>query len=71
MDKILIRLSIVQIEYYEHYHPTSKVRLIKYCRINPYNPISYLLLAIAISISISNIGFRKFLKSFRNPFAWY
>jgi hypothetical protein len=71
MDKILIRLLIVQVEYYEHNHPDFNVRFIKYYRVNPYNPISYLLLAIVFPISIYNLGFRKFIKSFRNPFAWY
>lgn len=70
MDKILLDLKIVQ----EKSVPTGKFdgHYRVYSRLNPYNPLSYITLAISIVVYLvlyGVVGLHKDLSS--NPFKWH
>lgn len=74
MKKLLIKSKIVQAVSNEQRHKDGLKRLGKGCfeayRLNPFNPISYVLAVLAIPIIIILYGFVGLFEKFINPFKW-
>lgn len=39
-------------------------------RLNPYNPFSYILIAITLVLSLFWMGIKGIIENWRNPFKW-
>ena len=76
MRKILKFLKIIQTVSNEERHKNGLKRLgrgyFEAHRINPYNPLSYITIIIALVVGILMFGFYGFWKEtdVRNPFSW-
>ena len=74
IDKILIKLFILQIVSNEQRRKDGLKYLGKGCfnayRLNPYNPLSYIVFVIYTIIGILMFGFVGILDRFENPFKW-
>ena len=76
MKKLLIKLYIVQVVSNEERHKNGLKKLGRGCfkayRLNPFNPLSYILLTLVIPILILLyvfIGIRQEVE-LKNPFKW-
>lgn len=74
MKHILKLLKIVQVVSNEERHKNGLKRLgkgyFKAYRLNPYNPLSYIVVIIAIPIIILMYGFVGLFDKISNPFKW-
>lgn len=74
IQDLLIRLKIVQKVSNEKRHMQGLKRLgkgyLQAYRLNPYNPFSYVVVVIAVPITILAFGFVGFFQKFENPFKW-
>lgn len=74
MRKILIVLKVVQIVSNEERHKNGLKRLgkgyLKAHRLNPYNPLSYVLVILTIPILLLMYGFIGSFERLINPFVW-
>jgi len=74
MKNVLQILKIVQIVSNEDRHKNNLKRLgkgyFKAYRLNPYNPICYVIVVIVIPVLIIMFGIVGFFKKIENPFKW-
>lgn len=74
MKKLLKALKIVQIVSNEERNKNGLKRLgkgyFKAYRLNPYNPLCYVIVIVAIPIFILMFGFIGFFQKLENPFMW-
>jgi hypothetical protein len=74
MKKILRLIKIVQVVSNEQRHKDGLKRLGKgyfnAYRLNPYNPLSYIVVIVAIPIIILMYGFMGLFEKAINPFKW-
>lgn len=74
MIQILVFLKIVQVISNEERHKKGLKRLgkgyFKAYRLNPYNPVSYLVAIFSIPLIIILYGFVGLFLKLQNPFAW-
>lgn len=74
MKKILLTLKIVQRVSNEERHINGLKRLGKgffnAYRLNPLNPLSYIVVIFAIPITFLMFGVLGFIEKFENPFRW-
>lgn len=69
MEEFLIKLRILQV-YKNGYGRVKKGRgFMEAYRLNPYNPLTYLALALAIPAAFIKNGYMAY-KNFSNPFKW-
>lgn len=75
MKELLIKLKIVQVVSNEQRHKDGLKRLgegyFKAYRINPFNPLSYILLVVTIPVIFLMYGFVGSFEKAINPFRWY
>lgn len=75
MIKFLLKIKILQEVSNEQRHKQGLKRLGKGLfqarRMNPYNPLSYILCVIGIVYAIMFFGIVGFWKELYNPFKWY
>ena len=68
-NKILKFLNIIQ----EHDNKIGNKKgrgFFKAYRVNPYNPLSYILITVSIPILLILFGIIGLCKEFKNPFKW-
>jgi hypothetical protein len=74
MEKLLKALKIVQVVSNEERNKNGLKRLgkgyFKAYRLNPYNPLCYVILIVAIPIFILMFGFVGVFQKLENPFIW-
>lgn len=74
MRVFFIRLKIIQVVSNEQRHKDGLKRLGKgyfeAYRLNPFNPLSYILIMIAIPVIIAMYGFVGTFEKSINPFQW-
>lgn len=74
MKELLLKLKIVQVVSNEQRHKEGLKRLGKGCfkayRLNPVNPLSYLLIMMAIPVILFMYGIIGFFGKISNPFKW-
>lgn len=74
MRKLLVKLKIVQIVSNEERNSIGLKRLgkgyMKAYRLNPFNPICYIIALIGTLISLLMYGFVGLYERFENPFKW-
>ena len=74
MKELLVKLKIVQIVSNEQRHKAGMKRLgkgySKAYRLNPFNPISYILVVATIPIILLLYGFVGLFEKAINPFRW-
>lgn len=74
MKKILINLKIVQVVSNEERHKNGLKRLgrgyFDAYRLNPFNPLSYILVIITIPVLLLLYGFIGLFEKAVNPFKW-
>jgi hypothetical protein len=74
MKKLLVKLKILQIVSNEERHKQGLKRLgkgyFKAHRLNPFNPLSYILVAAAIPVILLMYGFVGLFEKAINPFQW-
>lgn len=74
MIKLLLALKIVQIVSNEERHKNGLKRLgkgyFKAYRLNPFNPLSYIIIIGSIPLIIVIYGFVGLFKKWENPFIW-
>ena len=74
LQKLLIRLKIVQIVDNEERNKNGLKRLgrgyFEAYRLNPYNPLSYIIVLFSIPILILMYGFVGVFEKIFNPFIW-
>lgn len=74
MKELLIKLKIVQVVSNEQRHKDGLKRLgkgyFKSYRLNPFNPISYILVVVTIIVLLFMYGFVGSFEKAINPFKW-
>lgn len=74
MKELLIKLKIVQVVSNEQRHKDGLKRLgkgyFKSYRLNPFNPISYILVVVTIIVLLFMYGFVGSFERAINPFKW-
>lgn len=74
MKELLIKLKIVQVVSNEQRHKDGLKRLgkgyFKAYRLNPFNPLSYILVIVTIPVLLLMYGFVGSFKKAINPFRW-
>jgi len=67
--KILILLKVIELR---KITPTHKMYMVEEWRLNPYNPLSYIILTITFFVGIILFGVIGFWKEvdLNNPFKW-
>jgi membrane protein insertase Oxa1/YidC/SpoIIIJ len=75
MKELLKKLKVVQEVSNEQRHKAGLKRLgkgyFKAYRLNPFNPLSYMLVVITIPVIITMYGFIGAYEKAMNPFKWY
>jgi membrane protein insertase Oxa1/YidC/SpoIIIJ len=74
MKELLIKLKIVQVVSNEQRHKDGLKRLgkgyFKADRLNPFNPLSYILIVVTIPVILIMYGFVSSFEKAINPFMW-
>jgi len=74
MKELLIKLKIVQVVSNEQRHKDGLKRLgkgyFKAYRLNPFNPLSYILVVVTIPVILLMYGFIGSFEKAINPFRW-
>lgn len=74
MKELLIKLKIVQVVSNEQRHKDGLKRLgkgySKAYRLNPFNPLSYILVVLTIPVLLVMYGFVGLFEKATNPFIW-
>lgn len=74
MKELLIKLKIVQVVSNEQRHKEGLKRLgkgyFKAYRLNPFNPMSYILVVVTIPVILLMYGFVGSFEKSINPFRW-
>ena len=75
MKEVFIKLKIVQVVSNEQRHKDGLKRLgkgyFKAYRLNPFNPLSYILVVVTIPVILLMYGFVGSFEKAINPFRWY
>lgn len=61
--KFLLAIGVIQKKYFDNGKTLMK-------RINPYNPLSYVLIAIVLVLALFWIGINGIIENLENPFKW-
>jgi hypothetical protein len=74
MRKVLVALGIVQIVSNEKRHEMGLKRLgaghFEAVRLNPYNPLSYVITIVGFCVMLLAFGFYGIFENLFNPFKW-